>query len=198
MKILSLNCRVWTRDKDPQSPHYWKKRYKDISDFIKEENPDVLCLQEFLFPCRKYIKGYRKVGVGFTHPIFVRKGIKAKDYSVRIHWSSCRIGDLRIINVHGRWNNFIVRKVIKGVNSLIDGLTVACGDFNVGINSLSDINLSSARVLLGMEQKDTFQNYTKEKSHGEIDHFLVNVYPEAFWIDSHDFSDHRAIFLVTP
>lgn len=44
MRIVSLNCRVWTRDTDRKSPRWWRRRMERIRRFITDEAPDVLCL----------------------------------------------------------------------------------------------------------------------------------------------------------
>ena len=46
MRIVSLNCRVWTRDTDRKSPRWWRRRMERIRRFIADDSPDVICLQE--------------------------------------------------------------------------------------------------------------------------------------------------------
>lgn len=82
-----------------------------INEFIKKENPDILCLQELSFPANLYVpKNYKRVGLSIYHHIYVRKGIKARPLWFSIHHNGAKINDVRIINIHGTW-----RKCMKKV-----------------------------------------------------------------------------------
>lgn len=104
MRVISLNCRVWTRDTDRKSPRWWRRRMERIRRFITDEAPDVLCLQELSFPANLWIpKGYRRVGLSASHHIYVRRGIKARPLWFSIHHNAAEVEGVRVINVHGTW-----------------------------------------------------------------------------------------------
>lgn len=104
MRVVSLNCRVWTRDTDRKSPRWWRRRMERIRRFITDENPDVLCLQELSFPANLWIpKGYRRVGLSASHHIYVRRGMKARLLWFAVHHNAAEVEGVRVINVHGTW-----------------------------------------------------------------------------------------------
>lgn len=81
MRIVSLNCRVWTRDTDRKSPRWWRRRMGRIRRFITDEAPDVLCLQELSFPANLWIpKGYRRVGLSVVSCGVVNDGFMMSDH----------------------------------------------------------------------------------------------------------------------
>lgn len=201
MKILSLNVRVWTRDTDALTDNYWRLRYDRINKYIRSEQPDVICLQEVWTPAAKAIMrdlDYTKVGcAGLSHPIYVRKGLNATGYKSSVHWSRCDVGGYRIVNIHGKWTDEVTDKLVADVNGMVKGKTIACGDYNVEVARLRDLLMQSARVRLGLPAQDTFCNYDKPESHGEIDHFmLANCSPCSYRVGQSDLSDHRPVVLT--
>lgn len=178
LRILSFNVRTWTRDRDADSDVYWRTRMAAMERMILDVDPDVICFQEMLFPATRYVpRGYRRVsGVNISHPIFVRKDIQYKSHSLAVRWEACTVEGIRIINVHSSWDREIMLRTVEQVNAQLTGCAVACGDWNVGLGALqkSDLQMQSARALLGIPEDDTFANFTRPtQSHGAIDHFFL-------------------------
>ena len=74
---------------------------KGFLDYVRSDDPDVICLQEVLPPAGRYVpEGYKRVGVGVSHPIYVRDSMKASKHSFAIFWEACNVEGIRIINVH--------------------------------------------------------------------------------------------------
>ena len=206
LKVLSFNMRQWTRDTDSSLPTYWKTRMAAMEKMIEDVDPDVICFQEFLAPVGRYVPdGYRRVGVTVSHPIFVRKGLKTSGHSVSIHWDACFVEGVQIINVHTRWESDILAKTVLQVNGRLSGRDIACGDWNNGLKTIENagLNMSSARVALGIPETDTFANFSRpEKSHGAIDHFFLNGFSPVSYrmitdgYGSQKMSDHFPVLLV--
>ena len=178
MSILSFNIREWTRDRDKGSDTYWKRRMEAMEKMIQEIDPDIICLQEVLPPAGRYIPdNYRRVGLSISHPIYIKKPLKASRHRFAIFWDACTVGGMRIINVHSRWERNVVERTVTQVNGQLTGIDVACGDWNTSLKILQDtgLKMDSARTILGIPETDTFINFSRpEKSHGAIDHFFVN------------------------
>jgi endonuclease/exonuclease/phosphatase family metal-dependent hydrolase len=177
LRVLSFNIREWTRDRDESGEYYWRKRMEAMRRMIEDVDPDVICLQEVLPPAGSYVPdGYHRVGVGVSHPIYVRDGLKASRHSFAIFWEACTVSGIRIVNVHSRWEKEIVERTVRQVNGQLTGRDIACGDWNTGLRSIESagLRMQSARTLLGAPETDTFANFTKSESHGAIDHFFVN------------------------
>jgi len=158
MKIISLNCRVWTRDRDKSSVHYWKKRMVKINEFIKKENPDILCLQELSFPANLYVpKNYKRVGLSIYHHIYVRKGIKARPLWFSIHHNGAKINDVRIINIHGTWRK-CMRKVWQKLRNKVTEKTIIIGDFN----QTKDVVEIQLKKPINYDYEVSFHNYAHD------------------------------------
>lgn len=203
MRILSLNCRNWNRDKSSDSAHFWKQRALSMNWMIDELEPDVICFQEMIFPMTRYIpSGYRKVGFSVSHHIYVKKGLKTSGWKFRVFWQCCMVEDIKVFCVHGRWEPKGVSRLCGDIISEVEGKAVAMGDFNVGLTQLYTRGMpDSARVKLGMAQQDTFQNFDRPESRGEIDHaFLWGITPKSFRVITYGYgagriSDHYPILL---
>ena len=177
LRVLSLNVREWTRDRDEAGEYYWRRRMEAMTRMIEDVNPDVICLQEVLPPVARYVpEGYKRVGVGVSHPIFVRDTLKASKHAFAVFWEACTVEGIRIVNVHSRWEREIVERTVRQVNEQLTGRDLACGDWNTGLRSIeaAGLQMQSARAMLGAPETDTFTNFTKAESHGAIDHFFVN------------------------
>lgn len=209
MKILSLNCRNWSRDTDKQSAYYWKTRMAAMERMIKAMDPDVICFQEMIAPAGQYVPdGWKRVGVSVSHHIYIRKGMKAKNHKFGVHCESADIDGVRVFCVHGKWTDKVTDELCHHLwaNTLIGGATVAIGDFNVGISALETIERkmpTSVRKQLLMPAEDTFENFDKpEESHGEIDHaFVWCAHPKAYEIIRYGYgavriSDHWPIMVT--
>lgn len=157
MKIISLNCRVWTRDRDKSSSHYWRTRMGLIREFIERENPDVLCVQELSFPANLYIpQAYRRVGFSISHHIYVRRGIVAWPLWFAIHHNGAKVDGVRIINVHGTWRK-CMSKVWGRLRRRIVGKTIVIGDFN----QTEDAVLKNLGRPIDTGHGVTFHNYAQ-------------------------------------
>jgi len=177
LRVLSFNVREWTRDRDEAGEHYWRRRMEAMTRMISDVDPDIICLQEVLPPVARYVPDvYRRVGVGVSHPIFVRDTMKTSKHSFAVFWESCTVEGIRVVNVHSRWEREIVERTVRQVNAQLTGCDLACGDWNTGLRSIESagLQMQSARTLLGAPETDTFANFTKAESHGAIDHFFVN------------------------
>ena len=176
LRILSFNIREWTRDRDSKGEYFWRNRMEAMTKMIEAVDPDVICLQEVLPPAGRYVpEGYKRVGVGVSHPIYVRDSMKASKHSFAIFWEACNVEGIRIINVHSRWEQEIVERTVRQVNEQLPDRAVACGDWNTGLAAITraGLQMQSARALLSEPETDTFANFTKAESHGAIDHFFV-------------------------
>lgn len=206
LKVLSFNIRQWTRDTDASLPTFWRTRMEAMERMLEDIAPDVICFQEFLAPVGQYIpEGYRRVGVTVSHPIYVRKGLKTSGHVVSIFWEACKVNGVQIINVHGRWEQEIIARVVSQVGARLTGRDIACGDWNTSLRSIENagLEMSSVRTVLGIpESTDTFANFSRpEQSHGAIDHFFVNgVEPLSYRMITDGYgcdkiSDHYPILL---
>ena len=204
LRILSFNIREWTRDLDAKGEYYWRDRMEAMTKMLEDMDPDVICLQEVLPPAGRYVpEGYRRVGIGVSHPIYVRKSLKAGKHSFAIFYEACTVAGVRIVNVHSRWEQWIVERTVRQVNKQLTGRDVACGDWNTGLNAIvnAGLQMQSARTMLSVPEDDTFANLTKMESHGAIDHFFVNgVTPVAYRMVTEGYgvsriSDHWPIVL---
>lgn len=208
MKVLSLNIRAWTRDRKKSGKHYWVDRYHKIHNYIKQENPDVICLQEVWWPTKYILKletlGYKKTGWGFSHPIYVKKNMKVSKRRVSIFSTTAVVNDIQVFNIHCRWEEDLFQKAMDQITKWFlkfskDNPAIAAGDFNRSdISSISNaICFSSLRERMGKSPVDTFANYKKpNESHGEIDHFFISWSLDAvgdYKIGPNDMSDHRPI-----
>ena len=194
MRIVSLNCRVWTRDTDRRSPRHWRKRMERIRRFIADEAPDVLCLQELSFPANLWIpKGYRRVGLSASHHIYVRMGIKARPLWFAIHHNAAEVEGVRVINVHGTWRK-CMGKVWERLRREADKRPcLMAGDFNHSTEAVAE--------RLGKEVEDigdiTFRhNFTG--SPGSLDHcaaFGLSVVSCGVVNDGFMMSDHLPLVI---
>ena len=213
MKILSINCRNWDRDCDKTKETYWKNRSNLIRNLIIRHNPDIVCCQELLPPMGNYCipPYYERVGIiGISHSIWINKFANIKvtktGYKIHLNWADVKYQNkmYRIINVHSHWDKDKMTNVAKQIKQLSENSirTIACGDFNNNSDQLERFDLGEltnvARYLNKIEE--TFQNFNKPESHGDIDHFFVdNVTLDkviSFKVDKeHIYSDHYPIIM---
>ena len=189
MKVISYNVRSWTRGND------WKERFADIKRLLEVVSPDIILLQEADPPFGGKIipDGYKRATHGVSHFILVRDGIKVKRSAFGIFYDWCDIDDMRVINVHSRWEDKIISDTMKKVCNLMTYKTIVGGDFNVGVSKIQSLNVGYNLKVIG---EDTFQNWSKPESHGEIDHFLLHGLDGDVYIASHEkLSDHYPIYL---
>ncbi len=211
MKCISLNVRVWTRDRKKSSGHYWVTRYKAIRDYIKTEDPAVICLQEVWWPAKYVLKlnklGYKKTGWGFSHPIFVKKHLKVTKRATSIFSAMAIVGGVQYFSVHCRWEeklfkkamNWIVKQYFRYIETT-DRSAIACGDFNTSDAEkiAKATTMVHARTALQLDAEDTFANYKRPlESHGEIDHFFYSggIGLLDYKVGPDSMSDHKPIKL---
>ena len=212
VKLISLNIRTLYRDTKRQSEHWWVARYRAIHEYIKEQNPDVICLQEVWWPAKYVLRlgklGYKKTGWGFSHPIFVRKSLRVREHRVSTYATMAIVDEIQYFSVHAHWGKDRFAKAMEWIRTKIYNFhrialyrVVAAGDFNTSDTKKvrEALALKSAREQLGAERVDTFANYKRPtQSHGELDHFFTDTRIDLYqyWVNGSDFSDHRAITLV--
>lgn len=209
--ILSFNARLWTRDLSPKSEYFWLKRMRAMNNMIKRLKPDIICFQEMNFPASLFIPWkYKHIGFGPSHRIYVKRGMKTRKHSYRIHTEAVEVlfnGTWwKIVNVHSHWSREIIDKDIQRINGLYqswgDKHFVACGDFN---NFAEDIHGNIVPIIYN--EVDTFSNFTKDWSHGVIDHFMTPMTTYKFGVvtEANDIakeygvikmSDHLPIMLM--
>lgn len=184
MKIYCHNVRVWTRDRDKTDTWYWRKRMAEIRNLIIAQDPDVLCLQELSFPADRYIpKGYRRVGMTASHPIYVRKGTKTRRHRFYIHFDAvdALIAErwVTIINVHLHWNKAILALAMRQINNRIESALergneiIICGDFNNGYKTIY-ASLPQKELLHFAGDGPTFRN-KNTGAEGYIDYFFASL-----------------------
>lgn len=213
-KILSLNIRIWTRDLKKSGAHYWKDRYRAIRQYIFSENPAVICLQEVWFPAMWVLRlrslGYKRTGCGFSHPIYIRQGTKIQKHRTSIYCTTAIVDGVQYFSIHAHWNEKRFHRAIEWFRKkrlqfydLAHWACIVAGDFNTSDTAkIHDLTaLYSAREKLGLTAVDTFRNYTKPESHGEIDHFFyefLKIYPQTYHVYSgvEDLSDHFPITMI--
>ena len=203
LRLMTFNVRVWTRDTDSKSDTFWKKRMERMRDMINRECPDIICFQEMNFPATCYIpSNYRRVGISASHSIFVKKGISTSNHKFKIFYEYCKIADkFYLFNVHTRWEENVAKNTFSNISSdCVGKKAIICGDMNATLEDVRKNGLKgvSVREELGLEPVDTFQNYTKEYQHGEIDHFItVNMGKVSSYkvIEDYSMSDHRPVMI---
>ena len=99
-----------------------------------------------MYPATRYVpRGYRRVSwMNISHPIYVRKGLKARDRAVSMRWNACTVAGIRIISIHSSWEKEIMDRTVEQVNAQLTGRDVACGDWNVGLAALNKAGLQMA------------------------------------------------------
>jgi exonuclease III len=182
---------------------------KKMKQMIEDEDPDIICFQELICPATCYIpSGYKKVGISAHHQMYIKKssGIKARKHEFHIFYECADItlpnGEtFKLFNVHPRWEEKIARKVFADIRKKMgNNSCILCGDFNANIEDATNNGLIgvSARIALGNEKVDTFQNYIRDYQHDEIDHFIIYAYefPKTHRvIEDYSMSDHRPVII---
>jgi len=181
MLIMSLNVGIWTRNRKRTDANYWKRRAQAMCDMIKVKNPDIICFQEMWWPHNLFVpKGYRRIGgTSPEHPIYCRKGLKVSRRMWRTYFSFAEIDGVDVYNVHSHWNAKINTEVCRDIADMYryqSAPRIIAGDFNNSLSVLAPIlpGVSHARTECGLPLADTFLNFTRPESHGEIDHIFTN------------------------
>ena len=186
MKILSYNIRSWYRDLNPFSSRHWRKRAVSIRHLIEREAPDVLLLQEALWPMtRKCIpSGYVKATRGISHHIFIRKGIaeiERTKWTFHTAQALLRFHDAHrahFVCVHSHWKPSIQKRVFHRLCRLFFTKYVEIYPTYIG----GDWNCTAEETRAAIAPPyyiitpgcDTFQNWKTEKK-AQLDYFAVAV-----------------------
>lgn len=182
MRILSLNARNWWRDaKDKYPSYYWKHRMEMMHDMIKQVNPDIICVQELVFPATLYIpKGYYRVGLSISHHIYIRDEYKWRNHKFRIHEEMAEIyagtQSYCIVNVHSSWKRKIFDKTINKIlhwfwaSPIMPYHCIACGDFNTPPKNVHGMpTISGGQTFVSFNGKD------KGTPYNCVDYFVVGA-----------------------
>lgn len=183
MKILTLNCRQWSRDLKKKESTYWVKRAKKIAKLICRENPDIICFQELTFPMTLFIpKEYKKaVPFSISHHIYCKKNFKVALKQWHLHW--CRAiltpedgsTSINVFSVHSHWDDKIYTRVINQIlNRFFYAswiINIAGGDWNTDPEVIEPFLRGG--VKMRKTNKLTFQNWTKPEQQGSLDYFIT-------------------------
>lgn len=197
LKILSLNLRIWTKHKNPCDKNFWLKRTCQQAALFDKYDPDIICLQERIYPVGQELLGlnnYKVFGNRSSRlPIFIKKSF-LKKYDVRKRYS---YGGTSKENGHG---NYIIGIYEKGTNNLIvyvqnshlswevDKLrdefacgflrnTIFCGDCNGTIHTLykrwKEFGYENDFIQFYYDEGDqpTYISYKDQTDKCNLDHF---------------------------
>lgn len=182
MKILTYNVRSWYRD-IKAGPLNWKNRAECIRAVIEREAPDVLLLQEAIFPMtnRCVPEGYYKASRGsISHHVFVRRGYaEVVKREWHIHWTRVRLrlanaSRWDVVSVHGHWDK---GKALRLANDLKDihgngASLIAGGDWN---NEPATMRPLLFPYAVAAPSGCTFRNWKSGKE-AKLDYFAGNRY----------------------
>ena len=173
MKILTYNVRTWLRD-----PFAWKERADDIRRIITREDPDVLLLQEAIFPmtAKCVPDGYVcATPCSISHHIYIRKDYaEVESHAWHLRWCRARIRlknarRFNIVCVHTRWEERIYKATCEDIRDIKShgATTIAGGDWN---NEPATIRPEIWPFLLRTTEGPTFCNW-EGKGDGNLDYF---------------------------
>lgn len=194
ISILSLNVHIWIKDLNPFN---WKKffipRTVKMGKLFKRENPDVICLQERIYPLGRFALGlwkYKAFGSAKCRlPIYVKKSLlKQFIYSNNVeimgtvddNGHGLNILNLRnvssivrIQNCHHSWDS---EKFKEEMSCGYYTNTIFCGDMNN-----NKYRVLSTYASLGFEEPikvydktpevNTYIGFDNTKTPADIDHF---------------------------
>ena len=189
MKVLSFNVGIWTRNTSKED-YFWKSRANAMNKMISDIEPDVICMQELIWPMTNYIpNNYKKAGLGVSHHIYINKktvSVKCHKFLYNIDYAYIEYKNEKkcIINVHSHWDVDKITKNINQINDIVskaieDGYNdiICCGDFNNDLDTLNNlsvkINLINVRDYLNLPKENTFIHFYKDSA-SEIDFFYIN------------------------
>ena len=173
MKILTYNIRTWLRD-----PSTWRQRADNIRRIIADEDPDVILLQEAIFPmtAKCVPDGYVcATPCSISHHIYIRKGYAETEHSAwHLRWCGARIrlknaSRFNIVCVHTRWEERIWKATCADIRSLKShgATTIAGGDWN---NDPATIRPEIWPFTVYATEGPTFCNW-EGKGTGNLDYF---------------------------
>ena len=173
MKILTYNIRTWLRD-----PSTWRQRADNIRRIIADEDPDVILLQEAIFPmtAKCVPDGYFcATPCSISHHIYIRKGYAETEHSAwHLRWCRARIRlknarRFNIVCVHTRWEERIWKATCEDIRSLKShgATTIAGGDWN---NAPATIRPEIWPFTVYATEGPTFCNW-EGKGTGNLDYF---------------------------
>ena len=133
---------------------------KAMKRMIKDEDPDIICLQEFIFPANFYIPwGYKKIRPSFHHEIYVKRKLKSSFKGYGIYYTHANIEGIEVYSVHGKWIDRVNSKLCKKIKKTSNLPSIAIGDFNMCAADMAKYDMGNPiRSQLGSEWKPTFEH----------------------------------------
>lgn len=201
--ILSLNVHIWVRDLNPFKWHqFWLPRTIKMIRLFRREKPDVICLQERIYPLGKVLLGLwgymalmsRKSRIPiYVKRSFLRKnGFNAKmafEYagtakdnghgiSTTMLWQDKWY--LYIVNCHHSFDRQTLMREIR--HELSNALV--CGDLNCERPRYADIWTQVKKGRIWFVPKEptnapTYHCFDKPEETRDIDHFYFTTSNEA-------------------
>ena len=152
LTILSLNLRIWTKHVSPCDENFWLKRTCQQAALFDEYKPDIICVQERIWPVGQELLGLNdyKVfgGRNCRLPIYVKKSFLKTVYTeqlnitggtgkenghgcntIYIHLNEDKSKWFYLQNTHLPSDINETAKIIQDGNDF-DTNTLFCGDFN--------------------------------------------------------------------
>lgn len=181
MKILTYNVRSWYRDLDRSKSTYWRKRADAIRELIAKTSPDVILLQEAIWPMtnRCIPEGYVKAsGCSISHHVFIKEGFaEVLDHSWHMRWSRARLrlpnaSRFEICSVHTHWDKAIRERTAEEIKELRakGAAVIAGGDWN---NTTTDMRPLLFPMTVLSTGRRTFKNW-ESGNREELDYFALS------------------------
>jgi len=152
LRLLSFNIHIWVKDRDPREKKWWIPRTLKIRSLLlrkmkmdddEMKSPDVICIQERMWPIGKILLGlwgYKAFGGWRSRtPIYVKRDL-IKKYNVRLlhqfHTTEKENGhginvvafaNFNIQNSHYSFERELLEEEIR--QGFLPN-TIFCGDFN--------------------------------------------------------------------
>lgn len=179
MKVLTYNVRQWYRDLDRNKETYWKARQAAIRKQISDYGPDVICVQEMMWPMRCIPKGYKRATCpSFSHHIYYNPDIyRLINSEWHLHWCRALFADsegneYNVFCVHSHWKEGALESLSRDIWGKVKfgAVNIVGGDFNAEPAMV-------ARVFAPMQLyhifHPTFKNWKNSHRNATIDHFCV-------------------------
>lgn len=207
MKILTYNIRSWYRDLDRSKSTHWRKRADAIRELIAKVDPDVILLQEAIWPMvnRLMPAGYVKATPGsISHHVFIKKGYAdVEDHAWHLRWCRARIrrpnaSRFEFCSVHTRWEEAIRKETANDIKQLAGkgAAVIAGGDWN---NPPTDMRPELFPLSVLNTGRRTFKNW-ESGSREELDYFALSHGGDATINlvigGSFTYSDHLPVMLT--
>ena len=203
LTILSLNLRIWTKHKSPCDENFWLKRTCQQAALFDKYDPDIICVQERIWPVGQMLLGltdYKVFGNRCCRlPIFVKKSL-CKEYDVYEEYQYAGTGKdnghgHNVISIHQKGTLpvpdyatiFIQNSHLSleptnmeaEINNGFRSNTIVCGDFNTSIHTFyrrwREVRPDKDNILLYYDEGDppTYISYNDPNYKANLDHFGV-------------------------